>query len=444
MAVTQYIGARYVPKFYENSDGTEEWRAGVEYEPLTIVTYNGNSYTSKKPVPSNIGNPSDNTAYWVSTGNYNQQVEAYRQEVQEYKTEVDALEDSVNETLTNYKNRSQSLAYRRFVFIGDSYAEGYSPEGVFVGWPVRTAEYLRLSANQYSVWYRGGSGFVENTQGRDFLGLLNDSTVDDPESVTDVVVAGGYNDNTKSENDIKSAILLFCNTCRSKYPNAKIWIGELGWSRLPDKLYPLSRTIRSYIQGAEAAGAVYMSNVHYSLHDVFGMLVTDGVHPNQNGHNALARSIANCLLGLSADVYMPFTSCAFSNNVATADNLSQISCMMYNGTMTVSSATQLSLSFENGVDFGAATGAALHDLATISGGLVIGCNYNNFAIPVSCVVRIGASTYKQVSACLIIKSGHLYITFMKVNAGETGWETLNNVQYLIIDRFSASFDSLMC
>ena len=74
MAVTQYIGARYVPKFYENSDGTEEWRAGVEYEPLTIVTYNGNSYTSKKPVPSNIGNPSDNPSYWAATGNYNQQV----------------------------------------------------------------------------------------------------------------------------------------------------------------------------------------------------------------------------------------------------------------------------------------------------------------------------------------------------------------------------------
>ena len=85
MAVTQYIGARYVPKFFTNSDGTEEWRSGVEYEPLTIVTYNQNSYTSKKPVPSFIGNPSDNHEYWVATGNYNAQVEIYRQEVQSIK-----------------------------------------------------------------------------------------------------------------------------------------------------------------------------------------------------------------------------------------------------------------------------------------------------------------------------------------------------------------------
>lgn len=74
MAVTQYIGARYVPKFYENSDGTEEWRPGVEYEPLTIVTWNGNSYTSKKPIPSTVGSPSDNPSYWVATGIFNQQI----------------------------------------------------------------------------------------------------------------------------------------------------------------------------------------------------------------------------------------------------------------------------------------------------------------------------------------------------------------------------------
>lgn len=87
--VTQYIGARYVPKFYENSDGTEEWRAGVEYEPLTIVTYNGNSYTSKKPVPSNIGNPSDNTSYWVSTGNFNAQLAQIQTEVSEIKNKTE-------------------------------------------------------------------------------------------------------------------------------------------------------------------------------------------------------------------------------------------------------------------------------------------------------------------------------------------------------------------
>lgn len=82
MAATQYIGARYVPMFYNNSDNTADWRPGVVYEPLTIVTYNGNSYTSRKPVPASIGNPSENPEYWASTGIYSEQVEEYRQEVE--------------------------------------------------------------------------------------------------------------------------------------------------------------------------------------------------------------------------------------------------------------------------------------------------------------------------------------------------------------------------
>ena len=43
----QYIGARYVPKFFDNN-GSTEWVKGIGYEPLTIVTYLNNSFTSKK------------------------------------------------------------------------------------------------------------------------------------------------------------------------------------------------------------------------------------------------------------------------------------------------------------------------------------------------------------------------------------------------------------
>lgn len=77
---TQYIGARYVPVFYDGNNGSN-WESGVEYEPLTIVTYLGNSYTSKKPVPATVGNPADNGAYWAATGTYNAQVDSYREEV---------------------------------------------------------------------------------------------------------------------------------------------------------------------------------------------------------------------------------------------------------------------------------------------------------------------------------------------------------------------------
>ena len=62
MSVRQYIGARYVTKIYENSldPSSAEWEASINYEPLTMVTYNYGSYLSKKEVPASVGNPADN------------------------------------------------------------------------------------------------------------------------------------------------------------------------------------------------------------------------------------------------------------------------------------------------------------------------------------------------------------------------------------------------
>ena len=78
MAVTQYIGARYVPIFADPA----EWSNQKSYEPLTIVLHQGNSYTSKQYVP--VGIDIADETYWAETGNYNAQVEQYRRDVQFY------------------------------------------------------------------------------------------------------------------------------------------------------------------------------------------------------------------------------------------------------------------------------------------------------------------------------------------------------------------------
>lgn len=75
MAVTQYIGARYVPKIYDNpDDNTNNWKQGVEYEPLTMVSYAGGAYTSKVPVPASAANPADAPQYWAYMGSSSGQI----------------------------------------------------------------------------------------------------------------------------------------------------------------------------------------------------------------------------------------------------------------------------------------------------------------------------------------------------------------------------------
>lgn len=73
--VTQYIGARYVPIFADPI----EWDNKRAYEALTIVLYQGNSFTTRQYTPAGID--INNEAFWAVTGNYNAQVEQYRREV---------------------------------------------------------------------------------------------------------------------------------------------------------------------------------------------------------------------------------------------------------------------------------------------------------------------------------------------------------------------------
>lgn len=83
----QYIGMRYVPLIYG------AWVDSADFEPLTVVTYEGNSYISKTYVPA--GTLPTNTTYWILSANYNAQVDQYRQEVAEYQQAVGDLSDAV-------------------------------------------------------------------------------------------------------------------------------------------------------------------------------------------------------------------------------------------------------------------------------------------------------------------------------------------------------------
>lgn len=94
MAVTQYIGARYVPLFADPID----WDSTKHYEPLTIVYHQGNSFTSKQFVPTGIDIA--NGDYWVLTGNYNAQVEQYRREVLEYNGKITANAQAIANEVT--------------------------------------------------------------------------------------------------------------------------------------------------------------------------------------------------------------------------------------------------------------------------------------------------------------------------------------------------------
>lgn len=103
---SQYVGARYVPKFAEPID----WDTERGYESLTIVTYKGESYTSKCPVPPGID--IKNTRYWALTGAYNAQVEEYKNQVKDLSQQVTGFASDnkdFREKITQYEKDNAEM-----------------------------------------------------------------------------------------------------------------------------------------------------------------------------------------------------------------------------------------------------------------------------------------------------------------------------------------------
>lgn len=111
MPTRQYIGARYVTKIYENSQdaSSAEWEANVNYEPLTMVTYNNGSYLSKKEVPASIGNPAVNANYWIQTGFYNGQIAVLTDAVNDLITMFSEIGYNENDITPLLKSNHQNV-----------------------------------------------------------------------------------------------------------------------------------------------------------------------------------------------------------------------------------------------------------------------------------------------------------------------------------------------
>lgn len=90
----QYIGARYVPLFGRRGEDSIVWDNSKPYEPLTIVLYQNNTYTSRTYVPTGV--EITNQAYWANTGNYNAQVEMYREEVSRFNSRISTNEQNIS------------------------------------------------------------------------------------------------------------------------------------------------------------------------------------------------------------------------------------------------------------------------------------------------------------------------------------------------------------
>lgn len=345
--VRQYIGARYVPIFANPI----EWSNNRTYEPLTIVSHAGNSYTSRQYTP--LGIDITNNDYWALTGNYNAQIEQYRQETASKiatvahdttltgkgtatdplkipltsNSIIDHSENDVvytalfkhdnttamgftagegltatntknNETITSIRlsdttqNKLKLIGKRKYVLLGDSWTENNKP--VF-----STLQEL----NPGTEWHNYGvSGYIVQRLPEEINVAKADPTLH-PEEITDVIIVIGTNNvfwtNLNEYPDIteQDAYNGFI-TVRNFFPNANIHLFPNNSKTLNDGRNKLYRNI---INGAIRANisvhpeSLYWCAGHlnyYSGDDQGGVQ-----HLSNNGYIEFARFINNIIHG---------------------------------------------------------------------------------------------------------------------------------------------------
>lgn len=210
---------------------------------------------------------------------------------------TNAMLNTTNTNLDALSNKVTKLHRKGYIFIGDSYTQGYSPDGnisnTFVNQIINNLKItdVKISAN-------GGASFANSDN--NFLTLLKNINVTDKNSITNIVVFGGYNDYNWSKTDIITGMTNFFNYAKTNYPNAIISIGYVGFCTDSSTYNKRADSVSIYNEVSGHLGGNYLSGCEYILHNTNEMS-SDGIHPNITGHKMLASYCTTALMNGSCN-----------------------------------------------------------------------------------------------------------------------------------------------
>ncbi|MFQ9165800.1 MAG: hypothetical protein ACLS40_06615 [Lachnospiraceae bacterium] len=211
----------------------------------------------------------------------------------EQETQIDVLQSSYAQPA----DATNNLAGRKFILLGDSYGDGWTPERMEVSWMTRIKNALG-SENVYTC-SEGGVGFCGyNSQRATYITLLQRllPQIPDRNAITDIVPCGGLPDMRKNDAELIAGINNFVSYCRTMFPNARISYGAIGWgptAYIQNFMVPKYNNVFSNIG---ALGIYNMPGAYTSLHGHPEWFSSDGNHPNGAGQQAIANNVIAHLL----------------------------------------------------------------------------------------------------------------------------------------------------
>lgn len=206
--------------------------------------------------------------------------------------------DELNTNLTNLTTRVATDEIKPTVFIGDSYGQ------VTDSWIDKVGHKLGLVGGETMFKIAQGQyGF--SSPNRQWLSLLQEreSMIPDKLAIRRFIVCGGLND-SEYTNNLAADITAFVNYVKTNYPNAHIYLGCIGWSKVEASTTQrnnMQKVLHLYQRAGDLFGLgqsiSYLSGVEYVMHEYAYFDTETLTHPSSTGQIFLAEAIYNALYG---------------------------------------------------------------------------------------------------------------------------------------------------
>lgn len=205
--------------------------------------------------------------------------------------------EDLNTNINNLTTRVTNDEIQPTVFIGDSYGQ------VTDSWIDKVGHKLGLVGGETMFKIAQGQyGF--SSPNRKWLDLLQEreSMIPDKTAIRRFVVCGGLNDSEYTAY-LQGDITAFVNYVKTNYPNAHIYLGCIGWTKVNASVTQrnnMQRVLSLYQRAGDlfglGQGISYLSGVEYVMHEYAYYDETE-THPTSAGQIFLAEAIYNALYG---------------------------------------------------------------------------------------------------------------------------------------------------
>lgn len=347
-----------------------------------------------------------------------------RQKIEDIRTETDKKLEAFRKSLLD-----------RYVIIGDSYLEGYTPDGHVESFGIKLQRMMNKSDEDWVMAYKGGVGFINKVDNKDFSTLTQEAynKCTSPETISHVIYAGGYNDSDNTSEAIQKAVKACYDKMHSLFPNAVMYLADIACNFKNESiLWHLHDNVLhafNYAGGSnlKITSLGYIGNC---LHER-RMMASDGYHPNDWGQAVIALALSYKLRGgeyQPVGRFVDFTSTYSQPSVSVSTVLGKEFFDKETLTLVfhrINFTTQPSIPTEKAWVVGKTSDLqyvrnTYHFMASIQTTGIVA--YNGGANFRTCSMSIG-----------IQEGGFLFVRLHTLNKDDTNYEVLNNIKFIAFD-----------